>query len=636
MHFSSQNFSPNSNSNLHNAVHLFFNYWEYKPQQFESKLQELVRADIGAVAVFVPWAQVETDIHHLLKRFLKSAYAARIKVRLFVMPELGVSYPNAGVPKDVLLRTNQLATDRLGQVIYNHVAPNIFAMPSFASTEVLKRFGSFLIKVGSILAEVFHEVSTHDFCEVVVSNSFFNYYRNHGLKWMEHGDYSAVQVMAFRDFLEREYPTNANTADVEHFKMQLYETYNRHRFSSHVESLLREKTEMVFNRKHSSVRVEHCDVSNPECDPASTYNNILTEVLNLKPSLPRFYASIVESAYRDEKIFLSSGGVFRRFSDQEKNFLMLAALVHSGSLLIVHEDFLRTSLLFQRKLQSVVQFLGANGMHKQREVAYIAASKFAMEEKAFTTLTALAPDVVTVSTFQQAMRDVLGAARLKGERLVFIDPKTIVRTQELHQALQWAQQGKVVALPAPLTTSVANYPKEVQVALQKFKKQKTALKLNLGTSYEVIDHELGQLVIYDPQIFWSSLDKTDHEMHGIRQFIQALLGLAEVKPVCSVSDPRVQVVSFLQESNAQSRVLFLMNPHPLEIDAKLSFHNTVALASLPSAGSSGMTPVLGTTFDVKVPALGVLSVQMAEPSQSEIGVEERATRIRQREVTQWT
>ncbi|MGE4232703.1 MAG: hypothetical protein AB7F43_05175 [Bacteriovoracia bacterium] len=358
------------NNRFSQAINVLLNYWEIKPTQYEARLQEFILKEIKTVCTFIPWAHIETDIFHSLKKFVKAAVTNKLNVRLMVMPELGMNYPNAGVPKDLLTNISNLAVDQTGKVIYSHSAPNIFPLPSFSSPEVLKRYGNFLIRIGSILGEVFSEVGSHSFCEVVISNTFFSYYRNHGICLEEHGDYSAAHVMAFRDFLDREYRTSPSVSaiDAEQFKTQLYEGYNRHRFFTHVEKLLREKTEMVFSRKKSLCSVRHIDLFNPECAPESKYQGLITELMGYKPSLQKVYESIIAGGYRGEAIFLSNAGSFRRFTDQEKNFLILASVIHSGEVELMADEFFKLSPTFHSKLRRMMRFLDERAYTRQSRV----------------------------------------------------------------------------------------------------------------------------------------------------------------------------------------------------------------------------------------------------------------------------
>lgn len=612
------------------VFNVLLNYWELKPSTYESKLHELALKDVRVVSAFVPWAHVETDIYHSLKKFVRAAWSVKLNVRLFVMPELGVNYPNAGFPKDLLGNISNLAVDRLGRVIYNHAAPNIFPLPSFSSPEVLKRFGNYLIKVGSILGEVFQETGTSEFCEIVVSNALFNYYRSHGLRLGEHGDYSAAHVMAFRDFLDREYRASngASTSDGDQFKMQAYEGFNRHRFFTHIERLLREKTDMVFARKNSSCSVRHVDLFNPECDPDAVYQGLLSEIFEFRPSMERYYESIIAGGYRTEAIYLGNSGMFRRFSDQEKSFLMLAALIHSGELSVMAEELFRLSPNFQRKLRTLMAALEEKNFVRQTRVSYISASKFSMEDYSFGALAKMAPGVMSVVPGLESHR------RQLSERLVFMDPKSVIRLVELVQLLSLAQTGKVVAIPLPMST-VANYTADAISHLEKFKKGRVAMRLNIGTAYDVYEYHLGHVVFYNPQIFWTDAEKTD-----CPRFFQALLGLADVGSLCNVSDRRVHVAGYASNDDSSQRLLFLINPTQENLEVKIEFTETVSLAALPQGGATGdhPTPIVGKSFELGVPALGVLSVQLNHASQTQIdaAAREAASSTDESGVVTWT
>lgn len=595
------------------VINVLLNYWEIKPTLFEAKLTELALKEVQTVSTFVPWAYTESDIHHSLKKFLRAAWSRNLNVRLFVMPELGVNYPNCGIPKDLLANTSNLAVNNLGHVIYNFGAPNIFPLPSYSSPEVLKRFGNFLIKVGMVLGDVFQEAGNTQFCEVVVSNSLLNYYRIFGSKPSEHGDYSSAHVMSFRDFLDREYrlPNGSEQEiDGEQFKNQLYERYNRHRYFSHVERLLREKTDMVFARKSSMCPVRHIDLLSPENTGEFSYQNLFCELLNFKPSLSRLYEITIQAAYRNEAIFLHNSGVLRRFSDQEKSFLILSAVIYAGEICLGADDLFQLSSAFQRKLRALINFLESRCFVKQSKITYLSASKFSMEDRSFSILSKMAPGLLSVTGS-------LGAyARSISERLVFLDPRSVMKLYDLSQLFSVAQSGKVVAIPLPMKVA-ANYLGDALRFLEKFRKGKKPLRINLGISYEVFEHGLGQIVLYDPTGFWSV--EPENEPIDFTQFFKSLIGLAEVSAVCSVSDSRLHLASYISQDDPGTRLLFLINPESTAIPVKLSFASPVILSSIPQSGISDLIegPLIGKNFELGIPALGVLTVQITDASSSD-------------------
>lgn len=581
------------------AFDILINYWEIKPSLYEARLQELALNDVSSVSAFVPWGHVETDIYHSLKKFLKAAHGARLKVKLYVMPELGLNYPSAGIPKEILETTACLAADRRGQAIYNLCAPNIFPLPSFFAPEVLKRFGNYLIKVSSILGEVASETHGADFIDIVISNSFFNYYRSPGLPPTDHGDYSASHVLAFRDFLDREYPGAAG----EPFKRQVYEVHNRHRFLSYVERTLREKTEMIFSRVQSHTAVVNLDLLNPECTPDASTHALLCELYDFKPSVGLLYREICEGSHRGESVFLNGAGVFRRLSDQEKSFLVLASLIHTGEVAVGYDDVARFTEGFRRKMSKLLGVLRSKDYAVCRKMRFVAASKFGAAEAPLRRLRALAPGSMALAAGISPYTD-SGAAY--HERFVFIDPGYVLRQVDLLQAMTLAQAGKVVAIPAPLE-KVANYLPEAAAHVEKFKKGKQPLRINLGVAYEVYDYQLGKVVFYDAAEFWG-----DHPpaAHKLDLFLKALLGLSDITAVCAINDQRLQVVTHVSRLDPGDKLLFLVNPTDEKITAKLTFEKPVALTGVPEV--PGASAIMGQSFELEVPPLGVLSMALDE------------------------
>ncbi len=582
------------------AFQALVNYWEIKPTLYEQRLTELALQDVSAVAAFVPWAHVETDIYHSLKKFLRAAKQARLKVKLYVMPELGMNYPNAGIPKEILAAHANLATDRRGQVIHSLGAPNIFPLPSFYAPEVIKRFGNFIIKVGSVLGELASELQASEFCEVMVSNSFFNYYRSYGLRAADHGDYSAAHVMAFREFLDREYPG----ADGEPFKRQVYEPHNRHRFTTHVEKSLREKTEMVFSRKNGRFPIHHVDMLNPECAPDAAQHALLCEVFDFKPSTALLYQQICEGAARGETIFLNGAGAFRRLSDQEKSFLALASLIHTGDVIMGADELARLPEGFRRKVGLLLNTIRDREYMVCRRMRYTAASKFAGHPRATTWLSKVMTGALSYASSIAPSGDVSASFH---ERLLFVDPHYVMRQADLLQALTTAQGGKVVVLPAP-GIKVPNYMPEAAAQFERFRKGRQCLKINLGLAYEVYDYNLGKVVFYDPDVFWSEQAVRDARLD---LFFKAMLGLADVQPVCTVSDARIQVVSHVSKNDPGDKLLFLVNPTSEAVLVKIIFEKAVSLVGVPEPASGGET-LTGTSFELEVPSLGVLSLRMSE------------------------
>ncbi|HRK02090.1 MAG TPA: hypothetical protein PLH57_05445, partial [Oligoflexia bacterium] len=277
---------------------------------------------------------------------------------------------------------------------------------------------------------------------------------------------------------------------------------------------------------------------------------------------------------------------------------------YSGEVGVESEDLFKLSPNFQRKLRGLMNAIEERDYELQRPVTYVSASKFSMEERSFERLSKLVPDMVSVKA------DLSARSRALHERLIITDPRTIVRLVELVQALAVAQTGKIVALPLPMK-GLSNYTVDAVAQLDKFRKGKDPLRIQLGVGYEVYDYQLGQVVFYDPTLFWS-LAATEEDSHeAISMFLQSLIGLAEVKVPCSSSDPRVNVVHYVAKEDSARRLVFLINPTHNEIHTRLNFPNSVQVAPL-ATGNLGDSPqpIGGQSFELRVPALGVLPMQI--------------------------
>ncbi|MBI2604561.1 MAG: hypothetical protein HYW49_00630 [Deltaproteobacteria bacterium] len=596
-----------------------FNYWEIKPAQYDAKLGELALNGVRTVSAFVPWAHIETDLHHSLRKFLLAVWNAKLQASLFVMPASGVNYPHAGVPKDLLSSVSNLAVDRSGQVIHHRTAPGIFPLPSFSSPEVLKSFGNYLLKLSTVLAEVFKETGSQGFVEVVVTNAFFNYYRNPGMTDEEHGDYSAAHVIAFRDFLDREYRASAPeaAADAERFKMQYYENHNRHRFLTHVERLLRDKTEMVLTRKQSACVIRHVDLLNPEAAPASSNASLLTEALDFRPSVERFYREIVEASERGQTIHFSGSGVFRKFTDQEKSFLLTAAFIHSGEVSIGADELFSLPAGFHRKRRVFADLFEKMNYAREIRVTYVSASRFSAEKRVLKSFRKLSPGLISL---------VPSADNRRGfsERLVFADPRSVIRLVELVQLLSAAQAGKVVAIPAPMST-VSNYTADAAGHLAKFRLSRRPIRMSLGLQYEVFELGLGHVVFYDSSKL--RIEKSDLADEALNAFLGALLGLAEAKLSCAALNPAVRVASFISEDDPGARLICLINPTSKAVDTAVTFSREMIVNAVRLGGGAReeeASMLVAASMEVSVPALGVLPVRLVEASVSDIAAAARA------------
>ena len=109
-------------------------YWESNAKEIFAVIDRIRESGATAVGAFVPWTHLETDRHHLLQKLVKQCKASGVSLRLVVTPELGIGFPNGGVPDELLRERQNLAQDRLGHPFYACVPPNIHPLVSLYSS----------------------------------------------------------------------------------------------------------------------------------------------------------------------------------------------------------------------------------------------------------------------------------------------------------------------------------------------------------------------------------------------------------------------------------------------------------------------------------------------------------------------
>ena len=158
---------------------ILFNYWELRPSLVGAQLDELLRQGVTHLTSFVPWQAVESDISHSLLKFLNSVSDRRMTVSLILTPEVGIHFPNAGVPKDLMSRTDGMALHSGMSPAPSLLPPTAFHIPSLHSEAFTKRFYAFLARMDSVLSDwVKSTPNGAAALEVVLTGSFWTYYRS--------------------------------------------------------------------------------------------------------------------------------------------------------------------------------------------------------------------------------------------------------------------------------------------------------------------------------------------------------------------------------------------------------------------------------------------------------------------------
>ncbi|MCM0605455.1 MAG: hypothetical protein KA715_05145 [Xanthomonadaceae bacterium] len=262
-----------------NTIRWVINAWDVPAHQVGPTFDHLMQKGLLSFVTFVPWQGVENDISRVFTRFLQHAYERRLNVKLVVTPELGMTYPWCGVPKELALDSTHQAKSKLHGEI-NILTPNVnFNLPSLYSAEFQKRYFSFLVRFESMLK---------DFCDlnpgaaqhltVSVGGSFFKYYRSAVASTYqdfgtEAGDYSLSADLEFRKYLEQRHDPLSRK------KQRGSESAQYRSFQRYFEELFRTKIQQLFIKRNPGWKLEQLECFTPELDPVFHMENFWAHTL---------------------------------------------------------------------------------------------------------------------------------------------------------------------------------------------------------------------------------------------------------------------------------------------------------------------------------------------------------------------
>ena len=605
-------------------------YWEFRPTALVEGLDELAQKGVTEIVSFVPWQAVEADISHLLTRFLQAAAERRIGVTLVASPELGISYVNSGIPRDVLAKPECLALDERGQPSVIVSSPNAHALPSLLSPEFQKRHQSYLQRVDHFLSDALKRGGNGvlERVRLVLTGSYWKYYRSARSSVLSAfdgpaGDFSPAVGIQFRSrvdqrFAEQEF-CEPSPAAAHRWKLKSMEEINRRWFMQQGEDQYRARAAQFFSRKSLGVPVEQVELFSPEVDPAYQYSRVLSHLAGARADFSRLAAMVDEAALRHSQvggapaapwIHWSATGPFSSLGAQEKQFLILKSLLllssQSGGVMVDMEDWFSLSESFRRRAESLARSL-AQGDYRLRQRAYYWNSHlWSSGGGLWNELRGRLGGLSRMIASGEMLR---GEAGVDADLLV-VDPTVIFTRSELIHLLAWTRGGRVTAIPRSLL-----YTERARAELQRVLQGDSAsgrMDLHVGIPFELYPMGEGRLVVYDAH----ALEKSESpEVH--RQFIQSLMGLAAIKNPCTMGDPRLEVIGL--ERRGGGRGVFILNPQQAALDSDLIFPNEVVLEDLaqqlegqqgaPAGDGAGFS---ARRFHLEIPACGVLPLQVMD------------------------
>ncbi len=613
-------------------IQLLVNYWEIRSSPKNSlvgaRLDQLVDRGVTQIVTFVPWQAVESDISHMLVRFLQAIGERKMKVSLILSPELGVHYTNSGIPKDIFQKPNALAKQVGGQECAATLPPNAFNLPSLLSSEFTKRYHNFLSRMDGLLAELGRsQPQLLENVTAVITGSLWKYYRAPELSTVSayggaSGDFSGSAAVAYRQSLEafygnREFSSESLTA-ANRWKTRHYEDVNRRWFYQQCEDTFRVRSAQFLGRKARLARVRQIELHTPEADPAMFYSHFLQLMNGRGGDFARLSSILDEMAARGSAVGRETAPFsvhwtglagFRTLTDPEKQFLILKSILlaegRGGDVIVDSEEWFSLSASFRSRAEALSRATHQGELKLRNRALYLAPHLWS------------GPSQIWDSLFQRVRSEARLTASLDyvcndREALVLIVDPMVVITQDILERLRlWASNGnRVVAIPrSPLFSSPA------RADLERLAQADKSIQMEVGTRFQIIPNADGKIMIYELLEGNRTPAETSQAWNA---FMGSLLSLAGVQEPCQVSDGRLSVIPLARRNGSQG--VFILNGTSRKVSADLLFSRPVRVGDLAvsisaeahgaKVESAGAKAPAANRFALEVPPCGVLPLEV--------------------------
>lgn len=560
-------------------------YWDYNSKEIFSAIERVRDSGSTVLACMVPWSHLETDRHHLLQKLVKQAAASGLSLRLCVTPELGIGYPNGGVPDELLRERHNLAQDRLGHPFYACVPPNIHPLVSLLAPAVFQRYGHFLLKLTQELSEVFSEGFETD-VELVVTDSLFKHYRNTGLAASDHGDFS-LRHMQFGAGYKKEEWTPA-----------LAERIFHSRAFDFLESRF---------KKFPRVKVVSKNIFARE----SSHGRLIEELMGSGPNHADMFRDLIRARASCQVAWLDD---LYRLRDRERNFLVSSSLVLFGEIWINEHDYFSLSEGFRGKMRKLCSGFSTEETELARPAIALSQNRFAPAR-----ISALLQDKLGVALkFKTSLAEIDSHER-KHTKLFVVEEGYNLELRQTMELLGLARDRDC--------TLVLFRSSLCESGLKELKKLKT-FRLNHGWLFEIgIYPGGGHVLLIEGQ------ESSNLTMNTLGD---SLVSVARIEPFCSFDRGESGVISVSVDWNLKDetpdekargtmKTLFLMNPEPEAKKLTLEFSGRVRIHGVTQA--EGGEQSYGKCFETELPPLSVIpmSLFVERISQAFDKVEEHGT-----------
>ncbi|MDR3606476.1 MAG: hypothetical protein P4M08_03745 [Oligoflexia bacterium] len=595
-----------------------------------NRLDELLLSGVRHVTSFLPWQALESDISHTLVRFLQGISERNMTVSLIVSPEVGIHYPNSGLPKDILGKTEAAAQSIERGPIVIGLPPNQFAIPSLLSSDFTKRYYSFIARVDSLLAD-FEKTQGRplNFITLVLTGSLWKYYRpstrsSSSPYFGACGDYSANAAVSFRQRLDDFYShaefTESSPSAANRWKTHEMERINRAWFYQQCEAIFRNRTLHFARRRAKSVNIREIELFTPEADPSLTYSYFLQSLSSSRrgADFERLSGLVDEAASVGSMgsqsaavpfVHWSTLGGFRALSDSERQFLVLKSLLLAGGcgggVLIDEDEWLSFSRGFRNRVEKFARAVDRGDLRLRNEVLYLCPHLWSgpgLWSSVFRKAGLSARKISSLDWVEQGANQ---------EALVLIvDPSLVLTRETVQRLLRWQSQAADRVLVLPRSALYSDGARALLDSVGTSRK----IEISLGVSYRLQPLGTGKLVVYDP----TELDPT-RDLSGPEwdKFFGAVTALAEVEDPIRASDARLSLIPLARRD--QSVGLFILNGTRGSVSGDILFPTSVSISDLMNELSSnaasrdvkaGAGAPAARRFALDVPACGVLPLSV--------------------------
>lgn len=604
-------------------IQLLVNYWEIPPTRIGTRLDELLRYGVTHLVSFIPWQAVESDITHSLSRFLQALAARKMTVSLIVTPEVGVHYPNSGLPKDLFSKPENTARNYQNGTMPVGLAPNIFNLPSLLSPEFLKRYHGFLLRLDQFFSDLIRtEPKIFDGVTAVLTGSYWKYYRCHKEAALNTfsaiaGDYSGLAGVAFRQFLDFYYAQkefkDTHPSVANRWKSQSLEDLNRRLFYQYSENLFRSRSTQYLLRKALPMNVLQFELFSPEADPAFGYSNFIHSLTGARADFNRLSLLLDETASKSSTqgehptfpyVHWSGLGPFSSLNDSEKQFLFLKSLLlfggRGGGIIIDEAEWFSFSQPFKARVESLSRQMTQGTLRLKPKAYFLTPHLWADGGDLWDELfRRVGPRVQMVSTLDVM---ILG----QEPQLVVVDPTFVMTKEVVLKLMSCAHRGGVVAIPrSPF------YSESSRAEVERHLMRNESIEINLGIPYRIQREGEGRVILYD----LPNRDLTSMEVTGLWEtFLKSVLSVAGISPLCQMTDDRLKMIPF-EMAHEKEKGLFILNGGVRGVNATLHFAEDSLISDLALSLSgknshSTLSSELSRRFTLEAPPYGILSLKV--------------------------